>query len=191
MRGFQQDFYQKKTKDLLSVIPVAPGSNFDITLLTNVGNLENKGVELTINTNPIRKKDFNWDLGFNVTYNKTEITNLLKQQDKNFQGIDVSGISGGTGNNIGKFALGYAPYVYNVFKQVYDANGKAIEGMYEDLNRDGRIDDADRYLYKKPAADFMFGLNTSVTYKKFSLGITGHGMLGNYCTTTLILLILC
>jgi iron complex outermembrane receptor protein len=174
------DFYQKKTKDLLSVIPVAPGSNFDITLLTNVGNLENKGVELTINTNPIRKKDFNWDLGFNVTYNKTEITNLLKQQDKNFQGIDVSGISGGTGNNIGKFALGYAPYVYNVFKQVYDANGKAIEGMYEDLNRDGRIDDADRYLYKKPAADFMFGLNTSVTYKKFSLGITGHGMLGNY-----------
>jgi len=174
------DFYQKKTKDLLSVIPVAPGSNFDITLLTNVGNLENKGVELTINTNPIRKKDFNWDLGFNLTYNKTEITNLLKQQDKNFQGIDVSGISGGTGNNIGKFALGYAPYVYNVFKQVYDANGKAIEGMYEDLNRDGRIDDADRYLYKKPAADFMFGLNTSVTYKKFSLGITGHGMLGNY-----------
>ncbi len=174
------DFYQKKTKDLLSVIPVAPGSNFDITLLTNVGNLENKGVELTINTNPIRRKDFNWDLGFNLTYNKTEITNLLKQQDKNFQGIDVSGISGGTGNNIGKFAIGYAPYVYNVFKQVYDENGKPIEGMYEDLNRDGRIDDADRYLYKKPAADFMFGLNTSVTYKKFSLGITGHGMLGNY-----------
>jgi len=174
------DVYQKKTKDLLSVIPVAPGSNFDITLLTNVGNLENKGLELSINTNPIRKKDFSWDFGFNVTYNKTTITNLLKQQDANFQGIDVSGIAGGTGNNIGKFAVGYAPFVYNVFKQVYDANGKPIEGLYEDLNRDGRIDDADRYLYKKPAADVMFGLNTMFTYKQFTLGLTGHGMLGNY-----------
>jgi TonB-linked SusC/RagA family outer membrane protein len=174
------DVYQKKTKDLLSVIPVAPGSNFDITLLTNVGNLENKGVELNINTTPIRNNNLTWDFGFNLTYNKTTITNLLKQEDPNFQGIDVSGISGGTGNNIGKFAVGYAPFAYNVYKQVYDVNGNPIEGLYEDLNRDGRIDDADRYLYKKPAADFMFGLNTMINYKKFSLGLTGHGMLGNY-----------
>ena len=174
------DIYNKKTKDLLSVIPVAPGSNFDISLLTNVGNLENNGVEITINTNPIKKANFNWDFGFNVSYNKSEITNLLKQQDPNFQGIDVSGIGGGTGNNIGKFAVGYAPYVFNVFKQVYDAAGNPIEGLYEDLNRDGQINDADRYLYKKPAADFMYGINTSIAYKKFTLGLTAHGMVDNY-----------
>ncbi len=174
------DVYQKKTKDLLSVVPVAPGANFDITLLTNVGNLENKGIEFMINTTPIRKKDLSWDLGFNLTYNKTEITNLLKQQDPGFKGIEVSGISGGTGNNIGKFLVGYSPYAYNVFKQVYDASGNPIEGMFEDLNRDGKIDDNDRYLYKKPAADFMFGLNTQVTIKKLTIGITGHGMIDNY-----------
>jgi iron complex outermembrane receptor protein len=73
-----------------------------------------------------------------------------------------------------------APFVYNVFKQVYDQAGNPIEGMYEDMNRDGRIDDADRYLYKKPAADFMYGLNTTLNYKKFSVGLAGHGMIDNY-----------
>ncbi len=110
------DAYQKKTKDLLSVIPVAPGSNFDITLLTNVGNMENKGIEFVLNTTPIRTERVTWDFGFNVTYNKNEITNLLKQQDPSFKGIDVSGIAGGTGNNIGKFTVGYAPYTYYVYK---------------------------------------------------------------------------
>ncbi len=175
------DVYLKKTKDLLSVIPVAPGSNFDITLLTNVGNMENKGVEITINTTPVKTKDIVWDFGFNYTYNKTEITNLLKQPDPNFKGIDVSGISGGTGNNIGKFAIGYAPYTYFVFKQVYDnTTNKPIDGLYEDLNRDGSLDDADRYLYKNPSPDVLLGINTQVSYKKFSLGLAGHGAFGNY-----------
>ncbi len=174
------ELYKKKTEDLLSVIPVAPGSNFDISLLTNVGNIENKGIEITVNTTPVRRTNFSWDFGFNVTYNESKITNLLKQQDPNFQGIDVSGIAGGTGNNIGKFAVGYAPFVFNVFKQVYDNAGNPIEGLYEDINRDGKIDDADRYLYKKPAADFMYGLNTVITYKKFSVSLAGHGMVDNY-----------
>lgn len=113
------ELYKKKTEDLLSVIPVAPGSNFDISLLTNVGNIENKGIEISVKTTPVRRTKFSWDFGFNVTYNESKITNPLKQQDPKFQGIDVSGISGGTGNNIGKFAVGYAPFVYNVYKQVF------------------------------------------------------------------------
>lgn len=175
------DVYKKKTKDLLSVIPVAPGANFDITLLTNVGNMENTGVEFTINTTPIKTKNITWDFGFNYTYNKTEITNLLKQPDPNFKGIDVSGISGGTGNNIGKFAVGYTPYSYFVYKQVYDKNTtKPIDGLYEDLNRDGSIDDADRYLYKSPSPDVLLGISTQVTYKKFNIGLAGHGAFGQY-----------
>jgi iron complex outermembrane receptor protein len=175
------DIYRKKTKDLLSVIPVAPGSNFDISLLTNVGNIENKGVEFTLNTVPVKQKDLQWDLGFNFTYNKTEITNLLKLQDPNFKGIDVGGISGGTGNNIGKFAVGYAPYVFNVYKQIYDrSTGKPIESLYDDLNRDGKIDESDRYYYKKPAPDVLVGINTQVAYKRFSLGLAAHGAFGGY-----------
>lgn len=174
------DFYKKKTKDLLSEVPVAPGANFVNKITTNVGNLTNKGVELIINTTPVRTANVTWDFGFNFTYNTTEITNLLKQKDSSFKGIDVSGISGGTGNNIGKLTVGYAPYVFNVFQQIYDQNGKPIEGLYEDINRDGKVDDADRYLYKKPAPDFLVGFSTQVSIKKFIVGITGHGMFGNY-----------
>ncbi|MBL7701997.1 MAG: SusC/RagA family TonB-linked outer membrane protein [Ferruginibacter sp.] len=175
------DYYVKKTKDLLSTVPVAAGGNFNIELLTNVGNMENKGVEFTLNTIPVKKANLTWEFGFNFTYNTREITNLLKQADPNFQGIEVSGISGGTGNNIGRFNVGYAPFTYFVFKQVYDpATNKPIEGLYEDLNRDGVIDQKDRYYYKKPASDIFVGLNTMVTYKKYSLGITGHGAFGAY-----------
>jgi iron complex outermembrane receptor protein len=175
------DVYSKKTKDLLSVIPVAPGSNFDITLLTNVGNMENKGIEFTLNTTPVKTQDLSWDFGFNITYNESKITNLLKQSDPNFRGIDVGGISGGTGNNIGKFAVGYSPYIFNVYKQVYDkSGGQPIEGLYEDINRDGKVDDADRYLYKKPAPDVLLGVNTQLNYKQFSLGLALHGSFGNY-----------
>ncbi|MEI7964691.1 MAG: SusC/RagA family TonB-linked outer membrane protein [Chitinophagaceae bacterium] len=175
------DYYFKKTKDLLSVVPVAAGGNFNIELYTNVGNMENQGVEFTLNTVPVKKANLQWDLGFNFTYNTRKITNLLKQQDPNFKGIPVSGIAGGTGNNIGRFAVGYSPYTYFVYKQVYDkTSGKPIEGLYEDLNRDGKIDELDRYYYKKPAADILLGFSTQVSYKKYSLGITGHGMLGQY-----------
>jgi iron complex outermembrane receptor protein len=174
------DVYKKKTKDLLSTVPIAPGANFDISLTTNVGNMVNKGVEFTINTIPVQTTDFTWNLGFNVTYNESKITNLLKQTDASFKGIPVSSIQGATGNNIGKFAVDYAPYTFFVYKQIYDKQGAPIEGLFEDINRDGQINDADRYFYKKPAPDFMFGVNTSFTYKKWSMGMVGHAMIGNY-----------
>jgi TonB-dependent starch-binding outer membrane protein SusC len=175
------EVYRKKTKDLLSVVPVAAGGNFDIQILTNVGNVENKGVEFTLNTIPVKTNKFMWEFGFNVTYNNSRITNLLKQQDPNFKGIETSGISGGTGNNIGRHVVGNAPYTFFVYKQVYDqATGKPIEGLYEDLNRDGIINESDRYLYKKPAPDMLFGINTQFTYGKLTLGLAAHGTIANY-----------
>lgn len=175
------DFYLKKTKDLLSEVPVAPGSNFVNKIVTNVGSVENKGVELSINTTPVKQNNFRWDVGFNVTYNESKITNLLKNEDAKFKGIDVSGISGGTGNTIGKFSVGYAPYVFNVYKQIYDkTTNKPIEGLYEDINRDGKINEDDRYLYKKPSPDALLGASTEVSFKNFTIGAAGHGMFGNY-----------
>jgi len=175
------DFYKKKTKDLLSTVPVAPGANFVNQLLINVGNMDVKGVELTINTTPVRTANLTWDFGFNYSYNERKITNLLQYQDPKFQGIDVSGISGGTGNYIGKFAVGYEPYTFNVYKQIYDkTTGKPIEGLYEDINRDGIVNSDDRYYYKKPSPDVILGINTQLSYKAFSIGLSAHAYLGNY-----------
>ena len=175
------DFFQKKTKDLLSVVPVAPGSNFDISLLTNVGNMEIKGVEFTLNTTPVLRQGLIWNLGFNITYNESKITNLLRNQDASFEGINVSNISGGTGNTVGKFEVGYSPYTFFVYKQVYDAaTGAPIEGLYEDKNRDGVLDDKDRYLYTKPAPDVLLGVSTQVILNRFSVGLAGHASFNNY-----------
>lgn len=175
------ELYNKKTKDLLSVVPVAAGSNFDIQLLTNVGNIENKGFEITLNTVPIRKGKMQWDFGFNVTYNNSKITNLLRNADPNFKGVETSGISGATGNNIGRHLVGQSPFAFFVYKQAYDEkSGQPIEGLYEDLNRDGIINEADRYIYKKPAPDVLFGINTQFIYGKFSVGLAAHGTIGNY-----------
>ncbi len=174
------DYYFRKTKDLLANVTVAAGANFVNRITTNVGNVESSGVEFTLNTTPVRTADLTWDLGFNYTYNKAEITNLLKNPDPNFKGEPTSGIGGGTGNTIGIHSVGNAPASFLVYKQVYDKAGKPIEGLYEDINRDGIINDDDRYLYKKPAADVLLGFNTQVSYKKFTFGLAGHGAFGNY-----------
>ncbi|MDB5207282.1 MAG: SusC/RagA family TonB-linked outer membrane protein [Flavisolibacter sp.] len=174
------DYYVKKTKDLLSNVPVAPGANFVNRITTNVGNMDVNGVEFVLNTTPVRTQDLVWDVSFNLGYNKRKITNLLKYQDPNFKGIDVGGIGIATGNFIGKNIVGYSPNTFFVYKQVYDKNDKPIEGLYEDINRDGMVNADDRYLYKKPDADVLFGFSTQAVYKKFSLQVTAHGMSGNY-----------
>lgn len=175
------DVYQKKTRDLLSTVPVAPGSNFVNLITTNVGNIDNKGVEFVLNTVPVRTNNLTWDFGFNVTYQDIKITNLLKQEDPAFTGIDVLGIQGGTGNTIAKHVVGYRPYTYFVYKQVYDPEtNKPIEGLYEDLNRDGVINQSDRYLTQQGAPNFLFGINTQINYKRFMFGLAGHGTTGNY-----------
>ncbi|MEJ7911752.1 MAG: SusC/RagA family TonB-linked outer membrane protein [Chitinophagaceae bacterium] len=174
------DYYFKKTSDLLSDVPVAPGANFVNRITTNVGNVDVEGVEFTLNTTPVRNSNLTWDFGFNLGYNKRNITNLLKYEDPAFKGIDVGGIGIATGNFIGKNRVGYAPNSFFVYKQIYDKNDKPIEGLYEDINRDGALNADDRYLYKKPDADVLFGLSTQLQYQKISFGATAHGVFGNY-----------
>ncbi len=174
------EYFNKETRDLLATAPVAYGSTFDISVFTNVGNLTNKGMEFVLNTTPVLNKNLRWDIGFNVTTSSTKINSLRKQDDPNFTGIPVSGISGGTGNNIGLHMTGQWPYAYNVFQQVYDHNGKPLEGVFADRNGDGQITDADRYLFQRPAPSTLLGFNTAVNYKKWTARASGHGMFGNY-----------
>jgi len=174
------DYYKRKTKDLLANVAVASGANFVNEIVTNVGNISSEGVEVSLNLAPIRNDNVSWDINLNYTYNKATITNLLRNPDPKFKGQEVTGIGGGTGNRIGIHAVGYAPNSFYMLKQIYDQNGKPIEGLFEDTNRDGIINNDDRQISQKPAADVLLGFATSLSIKKFSFGIAGHGMLGNY-----------
>lgn len=173
------DVYFKKTKDLLSTIPIPVGTNFSNLLLTNVGNMENKGVELAINAKAIDTDDLALDFGFNFTYNNSKVTNLTDVSDPDYM-IETGGISGSTGNNIQAHIINRAPNSFRVHKQVYNEEGLPIEGVYEDLNKDGIINDNDRYFYKSPVPDYMLGFTTQVRYKKWSLSTVLRANIGNY-----------
>jgi iron complex outermembrane receptor protein len=174
------DVYKRNTKDLLNYVPVPAGSNLSNYIWTNVGDLENQGIEFTINGRPYVDKDFSWDIGFNATFNKNKITRLTMYDDPNYIGILTGGISGGVGNTIQIHSVGQPTNSFFVYEQVYDPDGKPIEGLYVDRNKDGKITDDDRYHYKKPAADVYLGINSRLNYKNWDFIFSGRANLGNY-----------
>jgi iron complex outermembrane receptor protein len=174
------DFFNRKTEDLLSEVPVPALSNFSNRLTTNVGTIESRGVEFTLNTVPIRTKKLELNLGFNITYANPEITNLLINPDPNFTGNAKGGISGGTGNTIQRDIVGQRPSSFYVYKQTYNQENKPIEGLYEDINRDGIINEKDLRIFKNPEAPVFWGINTNVIVGRLSGGFVLRGSIGNY-----------
>lgn len=180
------DLYNRKTKDLLSVIPVPAGSNLTNQILTNVGNIENSGVEFTLNARLIEKENLSWDFGFNITFNRNEVTNLTKVPNPNYQGVATGGIAGGVGNTVQIHTVGYPTYSYFVYKQVYDENGKPVEGLYADLNGDGRVTPDDRYRYKQADPLRFLGITSQLVVKDFSLSFVLRGNFDNYVYNNII-----
>jgi iron complex outermembrane receptor protein len=174
------DFYYRETADLINFIPVPAGSNLTNYILTNIGDLKNQGLEFSIFTRPVVNNDWNWELGFNATYNQNEITKLTASADTNYLGVLVGGISGGVGNTVQIHSVGYPANSFFVYEQVYDADGNPIEGMYVDRNGDGEITDDDRYHYKDPAAKFYFGITSNLQYRNWTFSFAGRANFGNY-----------
>ncbi|RLZ12644.1 SusC/RagA family TonB-linked outer membrane protein [Faecalibacter macacae] len=167
------DVYQKKTKDLIANVYVDPFTNFGNKIDKNIGDMENKGVEFSINADIVKTQDIDFRIGYNIALNDNKITNLSTDNR-------TGDIDGGTGNNIQIHREGHDPFSFFVYKQIYDANGKAIEGAYEDLNNDGIINDDDRYIHKDPFADVTMGFNTYFRYKNWDLSASARANIGNY-----------
>ena len=172
--------YKRETSDLLNEVNQPAGTNFSNKIVANVGTMENKGIEFTLNIQPIRNKNTTWDIAFNATYNQNRITKLTISDDPSYAGARFGGISGGTGNSILIHSVGYQRGAFFVYKQVYDANDKPIDGLYADLNRDGVINERDLYQYKGIDPQMFFGLSSSVTHKKWNAGIVMRANIGNY-----------
>lgn len=174
------DLYQKYTKDLLNTISVPAGSNFSNQVLTNIGNLENKGIEISIAGDIIRTKDWNWNLGLNATVNSTKITKLTATDDPNYLGIQFGSISAGTSTNAMIHAVGHTPNSFYVYQQAYDAAGNPMQNVMVDRNQDGMINDADRYVFQSSTPKMYFGISTALSFRNWDLAINAHGSLGNY-----------
>ena len=171
------DAYLRNTDDLLNSVLTPMGSNFGNTVLTNVGSMQNKGIEFALNVIPVQTNDWHLSIGVNGTFQDTKFTKLNATDDDNYY-IQTSGISGKTGNYIGRHQVGYAPYSYWTLKQLYDENGMPIQNAFVDLDGDGIISDSDRYCAGDPNPDFYYGLNLKLSYKNWDFGFNGHGSLG-------------
>ena len=175
------DVYKRFTKDLLNWTPVAAGANLTNYLNANIGDLENFGVELELNAIPVETKDMSWRIGFNAAYNKTIITRLTSDDEReDYFGVETGGISGGSGNTIQIHQTGKAPNSFYVYKQIYDTKGNPIEGAYVDLNKDGKVDQKDKYCFHSAAPDWTFGFNTQFTWKNLTVAASAHANIGNY-----------
>ena len=173
------DFYTRKTKDLLASVPTAAGTNFSKTILTNVGNVDSKGIEVSLNATPVQTKDWEWNLSYNFTWQNMKVKNLSLTQGGSQTNVKV-----GPSIDAYQFQVlseGYEPYMFYVYHQLYDSEtGKPIEGAYADLNGDGEINDGDLYRYHSPAPKYIMGLSTSLRYKQLTLGMSFRANIDNY-----------
>lgn len=173
------DFYTRKTKDLLASVPTAAGTNFSKTILTNVGNVDSKGIEVSLNATPIQTKDWEWNLSYNFTWQNMKVKNLSL-----IKGGSQTNVKVGPSIDAYQFQVlseGYEPYMFYVYHQLYDSKtGKPIEGAYADLNNDGEINESDLYRYHSPAPKYIMGLSTSLRYKQLTLGMSFRANIDNY-----------
>jgi iron complex outermembrane receptor protein len=172
------NIYQKTTKDLIAYTLVDPFTNFGNRIDANIGDMENKGVELNFNFPLMTTDDYENIIDFNIAFNDNVVTRLPDQQF-------IGGISGGVGNTIQTHVEGEAPYSFLVYQQVYDNSGTPIEGVYVDRNNDNIINDDDRYIKEDPFADIIMGLTNSVRYKSWDFSITARASIGNYAYNNL------
>ena len=170
------DAYLRNTNDLLNSVQTPMGSNFGNTILTNIGSLQNKGVEFALNVIPVQTNDWHLSIGVNGTFQNTKFTKLNSTDDEDFY-MDASWLPG-TGRILGRHQVNNAPYSYYVFQQLYDSEGMPIQNAFVDRNNDGNINDADRYCAGDPNPDFYYGLNVKLSYKNWDFGFNGHGNLG-------------
>ena len=174
------DGYYRQTNDLLNFIPVPAGTNLTNYINTNVGDMINQGFEFSVNGKAISNSDMVWELGFNASFNKNEITKLTLTDDPNYIGVLTGGISGGVGNTIQIHSVGYPASSFYVYEQVYDQQGKPIEGLFVDRNEDGEVTEADKYHFNSPAPVVFMGISSNFTYKGFDFNFSGRASIGNY-----------
>ena len=175
------DAYLRKTYDLLNDVTTPMGNNFSNTVISNVGDMKNMGLEFNLNFIPIEKNDMRWTINLNGTWQKTEITKLTTMTTDDYIGVQVGSNMGGTGGYTSLYRVGYTPYTYYLYQQAYDENGKAIENVLIDRDGDGVITEQDRYVTGKSILPkFFYGLSSQFTYKKWDFGFNAHGSFGGY-----------
>lgn len=175
------DAYLRKNKDLLNDVTTPMGVNFSNKVISNVGDMENKGLEFNLNFIPIERKDMRWTINVNGTWQDTKITKLTNNPTPDYLGVEVGANMGGTGGYTSLYSVGYSPYTYHLYQQAYDENGKPLQNVLVDRDGNGEITAQDRYITDKSIQPkFFYGIGSQFTYKNWDFGFNAHGSVGGY-----------
>lgn len=188
------DAYVKNTNDMLvpQSVPVTSGYSDIYVPYINAGKIQNKGIELIINTKNIQRDKFAWTTDFVFSLNRNKVLDLNR---------DAPLVTGGLGlnYNVSRIQEGYPINVFygfvqdGLFQNQADVDNHAVQVQgtssgnstspgdvrFKDLNNDGLITDADRTFIGNPNPDFSASLNNTLTYGNFNLSVYLQGVYGN------------
>jgi TonB-linked SusC/RagA family outer membrane protein len=185
------DYYFKKTTDLLFDTPVPAGTNFTNHVITNIGEVHNRGLELQVGARILEggsRGGLTWDANFNAATNRNR---LVRITGNGAEQILTGGIAGGVGSNIQVLRPGSPVNAFFVYehvrvngKPVYaDVNGDSTineQDLYVDQNGDDVINQDDRRPFHSPAPTWILGHTSNFGYRGFDLSTTLRAYLGNY-----------
>ena len=182
------DYYNRQTSDLLYEVPIPSTSGFT-SILSNVGEVSNHGLEVTVDGKIINQKDFKLNAGVNFSYNKNEISKLYEDVEEVTIKNEASGLARilKVGNPVdgvyGRKSLGIiqTQEQLNWYKETVPAtasNAKLGDEMYADMNNDGTISSQDYICYGSIQPKYYYGMNIGVEYKKLNVNLFGHGGFG-------------
>lgn len=188
------DFYNKYTNDLLFVVATSAFTNLSDRVLTNIGEMENKGIELGLNAVVIDSKGIDWNISLNAAVNKNEIIKLDNSNLPDFLGYETGGISGDIGQTIQVLRVGNPVNAFRTYTHILDANGLPlvdtedhngdgfINGLdiYEDINGDGIINENDLVISNNGDPKLLLGMTSNLSYRNWSLDFTLRANFGNY-----------
>ena len=179
------DWYTKKTSDMIFTVPVAAGTNFSNYVTTNIGSMQNQGIELSLSARVLEggRDGLNYTADFTVSHNANKLLSINPTNPATL--INTGSIGGGTGNTIQVLEPGQPINSFLVWKQKYGANGKPIYSdtltkMYVDANNDGVINNSDLYVDHSPWPTLELGHTSSFTYRSWDFGFTLRAQLGGY-----------
>lgn len=171
------DYYVKKTSDMLYTYNVPVPPNLFSTMLANVGDMSNKGIEILINTVNVQSEKWRWTSSLNFARNKNKIERLSNElystESIRTGNINIRGLAGPThiiqeGHEVGTF--------YGWKSLGLDENGKYV---FEDQNKDGVINADDETYIGQAMPRFTYGILNTVSYRSFDLTVFFRGVYGN------------
>lgn len=194
------DLYRKNTESLLQSVSLPPSTGY-LRRRDNIGSMRNEGLEITLNAVPVQNKNFSWDMGFNISFNRNKVLSLgngVQNQTVNDVSALIKPFMLVVGQPIGNIYAMKELGIYQTEQEVIDHGIYTSPDMikfavgevkYQDTNQNegekGILNDNDRVVVGNSNPDFIFGLSQTFRYKQFDLSFLIQGVYGNDVINTL------